>query len=104
MSDSFIIYQEHINYIKRIRENELLDLINRYKKSIQKSQLEEMSHIQRFVFPKELITYLIKMKKELIIDKYRAEYFNKLERYNLNNILHLKTSKKKGNILRNVIK
>ena len=102
MSDSFIIYQEHINYMKRIRENELLDLINRYKKSIQKSQLEEMSHIQRFVFPKELITYLIKMKKELIIDKYRAEYFNKLERYNLNNILHLKTSKKKGNILRNV--
>ena len=104
LSDSFVIYQEHINYIKRIRENELLDLINRYKKSIQKSQLEEMSHIQRFVFPKELITYLIKMKKELIIDKYRAEYFNKLERYNLNNILHLKTSKKKGNILRNVIK
>jgi hypothetical protein len=35
------------------------------------------------------------MKKELIIDKFRAEYFNKLERYNLNNILHLKTSKSK---------
>ena len=95
ISNSFIIYQEHINYIKRIRENELLDLINRYKKSIQKNQLEEMSHIQRFVFPKELITYLIKMKKELILDKFRTEYFNKLERYNLNNILHLKTSKSK---------
>ena len=54
-----------------------------------------MSHIQRFVFPKELITYLIKMKKELILDKFRTEYFNKLERYNLNNILHLKTSKSK---------
>ena len=95
ISHSFIIYQDHINYIRRIRENELLDLINRYKKSMQKNQLEEISHFQRFVFPQELINYLIKMKKELIVDKFRAEYFNKLERYNLNNILHLKTSKSK---------
>jgi hypothetical protein len=95
ISNSFIIYQDHINYIRRIRENELLDLINRYKKSMQKNQLEEISHFQRYVFPQELINYLIKMKKELIIDKFRAEYFNKLERYNLNNILHLKTSKSK---------
>ena len=34
LSNSFIIYQDHINYIKKIRENELLDLINRYKKSL----------------------------------------------------------------------
>ena len=54
-----------------------------------------MSHIQRFVFPTELITYLIKMKKELIVDKFRTEYFNKLERYNLNNILQLKNLKSK---------
>ena len=33
-SNSFLIIQEHINYIKRIRENELLDLIDRYKKSM----------------------------------------------------------------------
>ena len=98
-NNSFIIYQDHINYIKRIRENELLNLINRYKKSMQKNQQEEMTHIQRFVFPQELIlliTYLIKMKKELIVDKFRTEYFNKLERYNLNNILHLKNSKNKA--------
>ena len=94
-NNSFIIYQDHINYIKRIRENELLNLINRYKKSMRKNQLEEMSHIKRFVFPLELINYIIKMKKELIVDKYRTEYFNKLERYNLNNILHLKSSKSK---------
>ena len=36
------------------------------------------------------------MKKELIVDKFRAEYFNKLERYNLNNILHLKNLKNKA--------
>ena len=96
LSNSFLIYQDHINYIKRIKENELLDLINRYKKSLQKNQLEEMSHIQRFVFPQELITYLIKMKKELIVDKFRTEYFNKLDRYNLNNILHLKAAKNKN--------
>ena len=55
-----------------------------------------MTHIQRFVFPQELINYLIKMKKELIVDKFRTEYFNKLDRYNLNNILHLKNSKNKN--------
>ena len=54
-----------------------------------------MSHIQRFVFPKELITYLIKMKNELIVDKFRVEYFKKLDRYSLNNILPKKTSKNK---------
>ena len=97
LSNSFIIYQDHINYIKRIRENELLDLINRYKKSLKQNKIEEMSHIQRFVFPQELITYLIKMKKELIVDKFRTEYFNKLDRYNLNNILHLKDVKIKKN-------
>ena len=37
ISNSFIIIQDHINYIKRIRENELLDLINRYKKSIRRN-------------------------------------------------------------------
>ena len=94
-SNSFLIIQKHINYIKRIRENELLDLIDRYKKSMQRNELEEMYHIQRFVFPKELITYLIKIRKELIVDKFRTEYFNKLERYNLNNILQLKNLKSK---------
>ena len=96
ISNSFIIIQDHINYIKRIRENELLDLINRYKKSMQRNELEEMSHIQRFVFPTDLISYLIKMKKELIVEKFITEYLNKLERYNLNNILHLKNLKNKA--------
>ena len=96
ISNSFIIIQDHINYIKRIRENEILDLINRYKKSMQRNELEEMSHIQRFVFPTDLISYLIKMKKELTVEKFRTEYFNKLERYNLNNILHLKNLKNKA--------
>ena len=96
ISNSFIIIQDHINYIKRIRENELLDLINRYKKSMQRNEMEEMSHIQRFVFPTDLISYLIKMKKELTVEKFRTEYFNKLERYNLNNILHLKNLKNKA--------
>jgi len=95
LSQSFLIYKDHINYIKRIRQNELLYLISRYKKSLYKNKLEEMSHIQRFVFPKELITYLIKMKNELIVDKFRVEYFKKLDRYSLNNILPKKTSKNK---------
>ena len=36
------------------------------------------------------------MKKELIVDKFRTEYFNKLDRYNLNNILRLKAAKNKN--------
>ena len=56
---------------------------------MQRNELEEMSHIQRFVFPKELITYLIKMKNELIVDKFRVEYFKKLDRYSLNSILYM---------------
>ena len=35
------------------------------------------------------------MKNDLIVDKFRAEYFNKLDRYNLNNIFPSKSSKNK---------
>ena len=77
----------HIKYIEKIKDNELLDLINRYKKSLNKNKKEEIFHFRSLVFPTPLINYLIQMKRELTIDKYRNEYLNKLDRYNTHNIL-----------------
>ena len=81
------IMHNHIKYIEKIKDNELLDLINRYKKSLSKNKQEENFHFRSLVFPAPLINYLIQMKRELIIDKYRNEYLNKLDRYNTHNIL-----------------
>jgi predicted HTH domain antitoxin len=75
-------------YFENIRDNEIIDLIKRYKISLVKNKKEEMTHFKSLVFPFELINYLIKMKKELTIDKYRNEYLNKLERYRTENILN----------------
>ena len=75
-------------YFENIRDNEIIDLIKRYKISLNKNKKEEITHFKSLVFPFELINYLIKMKKELIIDKYRNEYLNKLERYKTENILN----------------
>ena len=75
----------HLKYIEKIKDNELLDLIKRYKKLINKNTIEEISHYKSFSNP--LINYLIQMKKELTIDKYRNEYLNKMDRYNIKNIL-----------------
>lgn len=75
-------------YFENIRDNEIIDLIKRYKISLIKNKKEEIAHFKSLVFPFELINYLIKMKKELTIDKYRNEYLNKLERYKTENILN----------------
>lgn len=75
-------------YFENIRDNEIIDLIKRYKISLNKNKREEITHFQSLVFPFELINYLIKMKRELTIDKYRNEYLNKLERYQTEDILN----------------
>ena len=82
------IIQNHMKYIEKIKDNELMDLIKRYKKSLNKNKIEELFHYRSLVFPAPLINYLIKLKKELIIDKYRNEYIKKIERYNTNNIFN----------------
>ena len=77
----------HIKYIEKIKDEKLMDLINRYKRSLYKNKKEEMSHFKSLVFPVDLINYLIQMKRELIIDKYRNEYLCTIEKYKMNNIL-----------------
>lgn len=81
------IMNNHIKYIEKIRDNELMDLINRYKKSLNKNKVEEILHYKSRVFPSKIINYLIQMKNELTIDKFRNEYINKLDRFNTHNIL-----------------
>ena len=81
------VMHNHIKYIEKIKDNELMDLINRFKKSLNNNKKLEMSHFKSLVFPIELINYLIHMKRELIIDKYRNEYLTKIEKYNIHNVL-----------------
>ena len=61
------IITNHANYIDKIRDSELINLINKFKKSMKKNQKEEINHRKSLVFPSELVNYIIKMKKELII-------------------------------------
>ena len=49
----------HIKYIEKIKDNELLDLINRYKKSLSKNKKEENFHFRSLVFPTPLREIII---------------------------------------------
>ena len=81
------IMLNHIKYIEKIKESELLGLINRYKHSLNKNKNEEIIHFKSLVFPVPLINYLVTLKKDLTINKYRTEYLNKLDRYNSHKFL-----------------
>ena len=82
-----IIMNNHIKYIQKIRDKELVDLIDRYKKSINKNKIEEINHYENRVFPNELIEYLIILKRQLTIDKYKNEYISKIDRYKTNDLM-----------------
>jgi hypothetical protein len=83
-SYTYNIVTEHTNYIDKIRNNEFINIFNKFKKSIKKNKKEEIYHKKSLVFPQELVNYIIKQKKELIIDKYRNEYLNKIDTYKYN--------------------
>ena len=84
---------EHANYIDKIRDNEFLNILNKFKKSMKKNKKEEIYHKKSLVFPSNFVNYLIKRKNELIIDKYRNEYLNKIDTYNYNTQKILKAIK-----------
>ena len=79
--------KEHLKYVEKLQKNEFLELLKRYKKSLNKIHNEEISHIKNYVFPKNVIDYLIKVKNEFTIDKFRIEYLNKISRYKVSNFL-----------------
>ena len=78
------ILNDHIRYIDKIRDSEFINLFQRFQKSLKKSEKEKIIHLKSLVFPSNIINSLIKMKKELILDKYRIEYLSKIDTYNYN--------------------
>ena len=92
-SYTYNLVTEHTNYIDKIRDNEFINIIKKFKKSLKKNKKEEIYHRKSLVFPSELINYIIKAKKELIVDKYRNEYLNKIDTYNYNTQKILKAIK-----------
>ena len=86
--------QTEQNYIDKIRDNEFINLFNKFKKSLKKCKKEEMYHRRSLVFPAETVNYIIKMKNELIIDKYRNEYLKRFDDYKYNKRKILKVIKK----------
>ena len=87
---------EQTNYIDKIRDNEFTYLFNQFKKSMKKSKKEEICHKKSLVFPSETVNYIIKMKNELIIDKYRNKYLKKFDNYKYNTQKILKVIKKQN--------
>ena len=71
----------HIKYINKIRDKEMILLINRYKKEMRENKRIGINHYYNSVYPVAMIQYLIKTKDDLTIDKYRNEYLNKIDRY-----------------------
>ena len=97
-----IMYEqiEQDNYIDKIRDKAFIDLYNKFKKSMKKSKKEEINHRKSLVFPTETVDYIIKMKNELIIDKYRNEYLKRFDnyKYNKRNIFRVINNCKKSEI------
>ena len=90
-----ILMNNHIKYIQKIRDEELVDLIDEYKKSINKNKIQEINHYENRIFPNELIEYLITLKRQLTIDKYKNEYISKMDRYKTDNLRKLKNDNAK---------
>jgi hypothetical protein len=87
------IITEHANYIDKIRDSEFFYLFDKFKRSMKKNKIEEINHKKSLVFPPELVNYIITMKNQLIIDKYKNEYLKKLDTYKYNTQKILKAIK-----------
>ena len=89
---------EQINYIDKIRNDEFIDLYNKFKKCMKKSKKEEICHRKSLVFPAETVDYIIQKKNEFIIDKFRNEYLKRFDNYKFNkqNILKVIKNCKKN--------
>ena len=75
---------DHMKYIARIRQNEMIALANQYKKALEDNEKEKNYHYKNMVFPKEMIERLVQIKEELTINKFRNEYFKRLDLYDSN--------------------
>ena len=72
---------DHIKYIKHIRNIAISSLARQYKKALEENEKEKNYHYQHMIFPKEMIEKIIKIKDDLTNNKFRNEYFKRLDRY-----------------------
>ena len=73
-----------MKYIARIRQNEMVALAHQFKKALKENEKEKNYHYKNMVFPNEMIERLVQIKEELTVNKFRNEYFKRLDRYDTN--------------------
>ena len=83
-NNSFKRINDHMKYIARIRQNEMMALANQYKKALEDKKKEKNYHYKNMVFPREMIERLVQIREELTVNKFRNEYFKRLDLYDTN--------------------
>jgi hypothetical protein len=83
-NNSFKRINDHMKYIARIRQNEMMALANQYKKALEDNEKEKNYHYKNMVFPREMIERLVQIREELTVNKFRNEYFKRLDLYDTN--------------------
>jgi len=89
---------DHIKYIEHIRDIAMLSLAQQYKKALEENEKEKNYHYQHMVFPKEMIEKIIQIKDDLTNNKFRNEYFKRLDRYDTHLISKFVKKKKKNKV------
>ena len=87
--------KDHIKYIEHIRNIAMISLAKQYKKALEENEKEKNYHYQHMVFPKEMIEKIIQIKDDLTNNKFRNEYFKRLDRYDTHLISNFVKKKKK---------
>ena len=69
---------EYQEFIHKIKSNQLINLLKRFKLCERRNKLKELSLYKNNIFPIETIKLLVSKRNEFTIDKFRNEYINKL--------------------------
>ena len=74
----------------------MISLAQQYKKALKENEKEKKFHYQHMVFPKEMIEKIIQIKDDLTNNKFRNEYFKRLDRYDTHLMSKFVNKKKKN--------
>lgn len=102
-ASSYRRFNDHIKYILHIRESEMSSLANQFQKALDENEKEKDFHYKNRIFPLEIIERLNKIKDDLTLNKYRNEYFKRLDRYDIQPLKRF-LSKEKKNVATNKAK
>jgi len=89
-------FNEHIKYILHIRESEMNFLASQFQKALDENEKEKDFHYKNRVFPLDIINKIIQIKEDLTLNKYRNEYFKRLDRYDIHHLNKLLDFQKKN--------